>query len=70
MRAGIHRHLCESNAVCVALVPDVFDLDDDGIAVPIPDDLDDEQVASVDAAMPSCPRAAVFLTESPVNGVG
>ncbi|WP_216892302.1 ferredoxin [Nocardia alni] len=61
MRAGIQRGLCESNAVCVALAPDVFDLDEDGIAVTIVDELDEAQVDSVESAIPSCPRAAVFL---------
>ncbi|WP_067672974.1 ferredoxin [Nocardia miyunensis] len=69
MRAGVHRELCESNAVCVALAPDVFDLDENGLVTAIDDDLEDDQAESVRLAIPSCPRAAVFLREAGSTGV-
>jgi ferredoxin len=63
MKPGIHRKLCESNAVCVALAPDVFDLDDDGIAIPIVGELGDGHEDVTRMAIDGCPRAAVFLVE-------
>ncbi|WP_246241389.1 ferredoxin [Mycolicibacterium madagascariense] len=53
--------MCESNAVCVALAPDVFDLDEDGIAVPLVAELDESQEDPTRMAVDGCPRAAVFV---------
>lgn len=61
MKPGIHRRLCESNAVCVALAPEVFDLDDQGIAMALVDQLDEGQEDLTRMAVDGCPRAAVFL---------
>jgi ferredoxin len=61
LRGDIARGLCESNAVCVALAPDVFDLDRDGIAYPIADELDAAQADEVRNAVEGCPRRAVLL---------
>ena len=63
MKPGIHRGLCESNAVCVALAPAVFDLDENGIAVPIVGHLDAEQEELTRMAIDGCPRAAVFIED-------
>jgi ferredoxin len=53
---------CEANGVCVGLVPDVFDLDDDDVLHVAPDppaELRDR----VRHAVRSCPKAALSLDE-------
>ena len=64
MKIAIDRDRCEGHGQCLAAAPDVFDLDDDGIAVlrtsePITDDLA-EQAA---AAAAVCPVAALTVDE-------
>lgn len=63
MKPGVHRRLCESNAVCVALAPSLFDLDDTGLAVPILDAVSEPDVESLRMAVDGCPRAAVFIAD-------
>jgi ferredoxin len=63
MKPGIDRKLCESNAICVALAPEVFDLDEGGIAVTVVDELDPSQEEFTRMAIAGCPRAAVFIVE-------
>ncbi|WP_410642882.1 ferredoxin [Amycolatopsis sp. lyj-346] len=62
MEIGVDRLLCEANAVCVGLAPDVFDLDDEEELViqsgPVPDD----QVERVSAAVKACPKNALFIS--------
>jgi ferredoxin len=55
--------VCEANGVCVGLVPEVFDLDDDDelhITQPSPPP---ELADRVRHAVRSCPKAALSLTE-------
>ena len=53
--------LCEANALCVAVAPDVFELDDDDYLVLLTDDVTPENEARVRQAVASCPRAALSL---------
>ncbi|MFV8054662.1 ferredoxin [Mycobacterium sp. 48b] len=64
MKPGIHRTLCESNAVCVALAPGVFDLDEQGLAITVVETLEASQEDPTRMAVDGCPRAAVFLIDS------
>lgn len=60
MRVEVDHDRCEGNAVCLAIAPDLFDLDDEDYAVvkvdPIP--ADDEGLA--EQAIAECPRAALI----------
>jgi ferredoxin len=61
MEVTVDRDLCEANAVCCGLAPDVFELDADEVLVikvanPAPD-----QLAKVQKAVERCPRAALEL---------
>ncbi len=63
MEVRVDPLVCEANGVCVGLVPDVFDLDDDDelhIARPNPPA---ELVDRVRHAVRSCPKAALTLDE-------
>ncbi len=55
--------LCESNALCEAVAPDVFRLDDnDDLQIDDPT-VTDENRPRVDQAVASCPKAALRIAE-------
>ena len=55
--------LCESNAMCEALAPDIFELDDDDFLQLNSDEVTEENRERVTQAAASCPRAAISLVE-------
>jgi ferredoxin len=64
MRVTIDRDRCEGHAQCVAVAPDVYDLDDDAVAIvrtgpEIPEPL--QQLASYGADM--CPVMAILVDD-------
>ena len=64
MRVVVNRDLCESNAVCARLVPEVFEVDDDDrlqIKQEHPDDALRDRVAH---AVRRCPKQALSIEES------
>jgi ferredoxin len=54
--------LCESNGLCVAVAPDVFDLDDEGTAQVV-GTVTANNDAQVRSAVLACPKAALRLEE-------
>ncbi|XOU94019.1 MAG: ferredoxin [Candidatus Kerfeldbacteria bacterium] len=59
MKVKILRDKCISAATCVAIAPDTFELDDEGIVILKNPDGDDEQTI-IDAAK-SCPTQAIEI---------
>jgi ferredoxin len=63
VKVTVDRDACEANAVCMGLVPEVFEVDDADelhiLAGPVPDGLAD----AVRHAVRSCPKAALRLEE-------
>ena len=55
--------LCESNAVCMGIIPEVFDLDDDDYLHVLQEDVTPENEAQVREAVRQCPRQAISVTE-------
>ena len=62
-RIKVDFDLCESNALCEALAPDVFELDDDDFLQVQTDEVTDENRQRVEQAVAACPRAAISLVE-------
>ncbi|MGI5203579.1 ferredoxin [Spirillospora sp. CA-108201] len=63
MRVRVDPLVCEANAVCVGLAPEVFGLtDDDELRIPRPD-VPPEELDRVRHAVRSCPKAALTLEE-------
>ena len=62
-RIKVDFDLCESNAMCEALAPDVFELDDDDFLQLNTDEVTDENRQRVEQAAAACPRAAIALVE-------
>jgi ferredoxin len=63
MRVEVDRDLCESNAVCVGIAPDVFDLGDDDLAAVRVDEVPPDRQADVREAVAMCPKIALTLVE-------
>lgn len=53
--------LCEGNAICCALAPEIFEMNDDDVAEVILDDPDESLRTSILRAVDSCPRVAIRL---------
>ena len=55
--------LCESNALCEAMAPQVFELDDDDYLHLKTEQTTDDNRADVERAVAACPRAAIRLED-------
>ena len=63
MRVDVDRDLCESNAVCVGIAADIFELDDEDLAVVTVDEIPNDREADVRQAVQLCPKIALTLRE-------
>ena len=55
--------LCESNAMCEALAPDHFQVDDDDFLQILDENVTDDNEALVQQAVASCPKSAISIAE-------
>jgi ferredoxin len=55
--------LCESNGVCMGIIPEVFQLEDDDTLTVLQEDVTPENEARVRDAVRQCPRQAISITE-------
>ena len=63
MRVTVDRDLCEANAVCAGLVPEVFDVDDEDVLHIAPCGVPPGLVDGVRRAVQSCPKTALRAEE-------
>jgi ferredoxin len=56
--------LCESNAMCEALAPDHFEVDDDDYLQVLDENVPDEDLALLEQAVASCPKSAISIVEA------
>jgi ferredoxin len=63
MRIKVDFDLCESNALCEAVAPEVFELDDDDFLQLKTEETSPSNVENVKRAAASCPRAAISLED-------
>lgn len=63
MRIKADFDLCESNAICVGMAPDIFDLDDNDYLVILQEDVPAERVDELRQVVASCPKSALSLDE-------
>lgn len=61
MRIKADFDLCESNAVCVGMAPDVFDLDDKDYLVILKEDVPDDRLEEMRQVVANCPKAALSI---------
>jgi ferredoxin len=55
--------LCESNGVCMGIIPEVFRLEDDDTLTVLQDEVTPENEAQVRDAVRQCPRQAISIVE-------
>ena len=55
--------LCESNGVCMGIIPEVFDLDDEDYLHVLQDEVTPENEQQVKEAVRQCPRQAISIRE-------
>jgi ferredoxin len=55
--------LCESNAVCMAVAPEVFEVRDDDNLYVLQDEPPEELRAKVEEAVRRCPKQAIALQD-------
>jgi ferredoxin len=55
--------LCESNGVCMGIIPEVFHLGDDDMLTVLQEDVTPENEEQVRDAVRQCPRQAISITE-------
>ena len=67
MKIEVDRELCTSVATCVAVAPNTFELDDEGIAIIKNASKDDEK--TVLQAAQSCPVNAIILYDDDGNQI-
>ncbi|MQY03358.1 ferredoxin [Actinomadura macrotermitis] len=63
MRVEVDPLVCEANAVCVGLAPEVFDLTDDDELEILRPEVPAAEADRVRHAVRSCPKAALSLEE-------
>lgn len=63
MRVTVDRDLCEANAVCAGLVPQVFDVDDEDVLHIAEGGVPPELADGVRRAVESCPKTALRIEE-------
>ncbi len=61
MRVRVNYDLCSSNAVCMGIAPDVFEVRDDGFLYLLTDEPGEDRVAAVREAVGACPNGAISL---------
>ena len=62
-KVSVDWDLCESNGICEAMAPDVFELDDDDMLQVEDPTVTEENRERVQRAVAGCPRAAISIVE-------
>ncbi|MCV7239728.1 ferredoxin [Mycolicibacterium celeriflavum] len=56
--------LCESNGVCMGIIPEVFDLDDQDYLHVLQEEVTPENEQQVREAVRQCPRQAISIEDA------
>ncbi|MHB1712166.1 MAG: ferredoxin [Acidimicrobiales bacterium] len=63
MRVRVDRDRCESNALCMAAAPEVFEVRDDDMLYVLVEEPGDELRPKVELAVKACPMTALSIVE-------
>jgi ferredoxin len=63
MKIKVDFDLCESNALCEALAPTHFQIDDDDFLQVLDENVSEADLDSVRQAVAACPKSAISLVE-------
>ncbi|GAB3452145.1 ferredoxin [Streptomonospora sediminis] len=61
MRVNVDFDLCESNAVCMGVVPEVFEVREDDFLYVLQDEPPEDLRAEVEEAARMCPKQAIKI---------
>ena len=61
MKAFVDKDICIGCGACTGICPEVFDMDDDGLAIAIKDELKSELEDSAVEAQGGCPVSAIII---------
>ena len=70
MRVRVDRDLCEANAVCAGLVPEVFEVDAEDNLIILAEQVPGELAGQVRHAVRSCPKTALRLEDETGRPLG
>ncbi|MFI6095932.1 ferredoxin [Lentzea sp. NPDC051213] len=62
MKVDVDPSLCEAHGVCMSILPEVFDLDDDEVLQIREGDVPGDEEALAERAVASCPKGALRLS--------
>lgn len=63
MKAKVNKDICIGCGACGAIAPDVFELEDDGLATCKTEEIEDNKKEDVMDAADSCPTNAIEVEE-------
>lgn len=63
MRVVVDYDLCESNAICMQVAPEVFEVRDDDFLYVLNENPGEELRAKVEEAVQRCPKQAISIAE-------
>jgi ferredoxin len=63
MKINVNFDLCSSNAVCMSIVPEVFEVRDDGFLYVLNEEPGEEFAEGVRDAVASCPNGAISIED-------
>ncbi len=63
MRVVVDFDLCESNAICMQVAPEVFEVRDDDFLYVLQEEPDESLRAKVEEAVARCPKQAISIAE-------
>ncbi len=63
MRVVVDFDLCESNAVCMNIAPDVFEVRDDDFLYILNETPDEDQRPKMEEAVRRCPKQAISIED-------
>ncbi|MDG2428720.1 MAG: ferredoxin [Acidimicrobiales bacterium] len=63
MRVLVDFDLCESNAICMQIAPDIFEVRDDDFLYILNDTPGDERRVVLEESVQRCPKQAISLQE-------
>jgi ferredoxin len=63
MKVVVDFDLCESNAVCMGIAPEVFEVREDDFLYILDENPPEELRPKLEEAVASCPRAAITLVD-------
>ncbi|MGI0130770.1 MAG: ferredoxin [Thermoplasmata archaeon] len=63
MRVVVNFDVCESNAVCMGIAPQVFEVRDDDFLYVLDENPPDELRPKVEEAVRSCPKQAISIED-------